>query len=110
MKIEKQKHEKATILALSGRMDAVTSPEFENSFSELIAQGEKSFVVDLSGLEYISSAGLRGILNSAKRVGQVQGKLVFTGLQGSVHEVLKISGFLSILKVSPTAAEALSGM
>ncbi len=107
MTISTKKEPNALVLTVSGRMDAVTAPEFEKSVSELIAQGEKNFLIDLSALEYISSAGLRSILASAKRLKEQNGKLVFSGLQGHVKEVFSISGFHGIFKIHDTEAEGL---
>lgn len=64
-----------------------------------IAQGENAFHFDFRGLEYISSAGLRSLLVAAKQLKAKQGELVFSGLQGPVRDVFKISGFYSIFKV-----------
>jgi len=49
-------------------MDAVTTPEFEQTLGGWIDEGEIRFIVDFTGLDYISSAGLRGILTSVKRL------------------------------------------
>src|ERR1035437_1787008 len=67
MNIAAKKESNALVVTVSGRMDAVTAPEFEKSIAAFIAQGEKAFVINLSGLEYISSAGLRSILHAAHR-------------------------------------------
>ncbi len=110
MNIQTKKEKDTLIITVSGRMDAVTSPEFEKSFAEIVSRGDKAFIIDLCGVDYISSAGLRGILTSVKRVHAVQGKLAFTGIQGQVQEVFKISGFLTMLKVFSTETEALAQM
>jgi len=64
-------------------------------------------VLDLGEVDYISSAGLRVVLMLAKRQKQNAGKLVLCRLQPEVHEVVDISGFLSILTVVPDRATAL---
>ena len=110
MDISEKKEAKALVVAVSGRMDAVTSPEFENKLSGFIAQGEKAFLINLSGLEYISSAGLRTILAAAKRLKEVDGKIVFSGLQGHVKEVFLISGFNGIFPIYESNEEALKGI
>lgn len=86
-------------------MDAVTAPDFESSLSKMIAQGEVKFLVDLSGLEYISSAGLRAILSVAKELKEKEGELIFVGLHDHVQEVFKISGFYSIFRIFRTEDE-----
>ncbi|MDA8162553.1 MAG: STAS domain-containing protein [Desulfobacteraceae bacterium] len=107
MHIAIRKETNALVVSVIGRMDAVTAPEFDKSINELIACGERAFLVNLSGLEYISSAGLRSILAFAKRLKEQDGKLLFSGLQGHVREVFSISGFLGIFKVYDSDVEAL---
>jgi anti-anti-sigma factor len=107
MDIAVKKESNALVVTVSGRMDAVTAPEFEKGIAGFIAQGEKAFVINLSGLEYISSAGLRSILVSARHLKELGGKIIFSGLQGHVKEVFAVSGFLGIFKVCDSDAESL---
>ncbi len=95
------------IISVKGRLDAVTSPEFENQLSEMISKGDALFVLNLSELEYISSAGLRSILATAKKLKQKEGRILFAGLKGPVDEVFKISGFHSIFKIYDSEEAAL---
>ncbi len=96
------------ILELNGRMDATTVSTFENVCKENLDKNFSKILVDMSALEYISSAGLRGILLMEKTSKAKQIPLVFYGLQSMVYEVFKISSFLSILKICTTKEEALS--
>ena len=91
-------------------MDAVTAPEFEKGISGFIEQGEKAFVINLSGLEYISSAGLRSILICARRLKELNGKLIFSGLQGNVKKVFTASNFYEIFKIYDCDAEGLKAV
>jgi anti-sigma B factor antagonist len=97
------------LLTCSGRMDAVTAPRFETASTELLGQGHTAQVADLSGLEYISSAGLRSILAAGKKLKAAGGSLAFCGLSGMVDEVFRVSGFLKLFKVHASEAEALEG-
>jgi anti-anti-sigma factor len=96
------------VLAVKGRMDALSAQQFEDEFARRLAAGEKRFVVDLSGLDYISSAGLRSILTASKRLKAENGDLAFCGLTGIVAQVFTVSGFLKILPVFATREEALT--
>ena len=97
---------KARVIAVSGRLDAQTSPQLEARLQELFTAGEKSLVFDLSGLAYISSAGLRVLLVAAKRLGQ--GRVVLSGLHGTLREIIEISGFHAIFPLAATTKEALA--
>jgi anti-anti-sigma factor len=107
MEIHTRKDKSGTIVSVKGRMDAVTAPEFEKTLSDLISKGEITFLLNFGDLEYISSAGLRSILATAKKLKQTQGKIVLAGLKGPVEEVFKISGFNSIFKIVDSEENAL---
>ena len=107
MKIHATKEGNAIVVSLKGRLDAVASPEFEASLSDWISKGEHNFLLNLTDLDYISSAGLRSILATSKKLKETQGKIFLTGLHGAVEEVFKISGFLSIFRVFASAEAAL---
>jgi len=71
------KQKDCLLITVEGRMDAVTTPEFEQTLGGWIDEGEIRFIVDLAGLDYISSAGLRGILTSVKRLKAMGGGELF---------------------------------
>ena len=107
MKIQAAREGKAIVMSLQGRLDAVSSSEFEASLSDWISKGENNFLLNFTDLEYISSAGLRSILATSKKLKETQGKIFLTGLHGPVEEVFKISGFASIFRVFASAGAAL---
>lgn len=96
------------IVALNGRMDATSVSLFEERCKEQLEKGFSKVLVDMTELEYISSAGLRGILMMEKMSKVKKSVLVFFGLQSMVYDVFKISSFLSILKICNTKEEALN--
>jgi anti-anti-sigma factor len=97
-----------TVIKVQGRLDVITSPEFEQQCSGLLAQGEKSLVADLSGVAYVSSAGLRSVLATAKKLKAVQGKLAVCSLQPMVEQVFSLSGFASFIPICKTVDEAVA--
>ncbi len=101
------KEKNAFIVKISGRMDALTAPEFEKTLGLWIEEGEKCFVVDLGSLEYISSAGLRSILIIAKKLKSLDGKILLAAMEESVNEVFEISGFDSIIPIHDTVQAAI---
>lgn len=110
MEIKTRKEGQKQLVSVNGRVDAVSAPEFEKSLSELIGQGEKILIVNLTQLDYISSAGLRSILSVAKKLKAQNGDIFFTGLKGPVEEVFKISGFYSIFRIFDSEQAALQQM
>lgn len=95
-----------TIAALTGRMDAMTTVEFDRWFNEQRSGGITRLVLNLQGLDYISSAGLRSLLAAAKQLKVHNGVLALCCLGGTVEEVFRISGFLSILPSFPSVEAA----
>lgn len=98
-----------TIVAIAGSLDSTTSPAAQQALDAIVKAGAKKLAVDFSTLDYVSSAGLRVLLGTAKQVKAAGGALRMFGLNQSVREVFEISGFASILPVFPGEAEALGG-
>jgi len=107
MQIFTSKEGKNLVLELKGRLDAVTSTKLEEECKGWIDRGEKAIVMDLGGVDYISSAGLRTILVLARKLNGSGGQIRFCGLKGMVQEVFSISGFTSLFPVFPSVTEAL---
>ncbi len=107
MEIQTRKEKGTAVVSVKGRMDAVTAPDFDKTVIDLISKGEKTFVVNLGGLDYISSAGLRSILALGQKLKEKEGKIVISGLKGPVEEVFKISGFSSMFKIFGSEESAL---
>jgi len=95
-------------LGVSGRLDSTTAKTFEDTILGRIESGDRRLVVDLSQLDYISSAGLRVFALAGKRLKNANGKLVLCGFKKTipyntlnripdpVREVFDTSGFSSI--------------
>lgn len=107
MKIDEQQQETAWIFRIDGRLDSNTAPELENRVALAMNKGARSMVIDFEALGYISSAGLRVILKTAKELKRLDGALVLCAMQDYVREVFEISGFDTFLPIVPTAGEAL---
>lgn len=98
------------IIAVSGRIDATTSKDLETALNDLIDQNNNKIVVDLAGVEYISSVGLRVMLAALKKVRPRQGDVKLASLQPFVREVFEITGFTKLFSIYPNQGEAISKM
>ena len=107
MTIHERKQGNITILQALGRLDSTSAPEMDRCLNTLIGGGARQVVLDLAGLEYVSSAGLRTFLSAAKRMKQAQGKLALANLSAQVQQIFDIAGFESILPVFKTINEAI---
>lgn len=97
MTIEKKIENENVTLLITGRLDTTTAPELEKTLDGIL-DGTKELVFDMTGLEYISSAGLRVILKAQKAM-NTQGSMKLTGVNDSIMEVFDITGFLDILTI-----------
>lgn len=110
MEIQTRAEGGSTILTVTGRLDAVTAPLYEKNVRVLIEGADCHFVVDFAGLDYISSAGLRGLLVTAKLL-KAKGKQVrFAGVTGAIREVFEVSGFESIFQIDESVEAALNAL
>jgi anti-sigma B factor antagonist len=98
-----------SVVHFEGNLDTNTAPEAQDSLDRLGAEGVKKIIVNFQDLDYISSAGLRVLLGTAKKMSASGGNLRICGLNETVNEVFEISGFSMILSVFGTEAEALEG-
>jgi len=98
MIINKEKKENQLTLSLEGRLDTTTTPLLEEVINKDL-EGVTELIYDMKDLEYISSAGLRMLLASQKKMNAVSGSMELINVQDQVREVLEITGFLDILKV-----------
>ena len=95
------------ILSFKGNLDTNTSPQAENEINGLIEAGAQKLLVNFEKLDYISSAGLRVLLSTAKKLKASGGDLKICCLNQTVQEVFDISGFATILSVASSEEEAL---
>lgn len=101
--------ESVTVVRLAGHLDTNTAELAETTFNELIEGGAQKVLVNLADVDFVSSAGLRVLLATAKRLGGPGAKLRISNLNDTVNDVFEIAGFTRILSVFPTEEAALEG-
>ncbi len=97
MEITKKIEDGKMTISVTGRVDTTTAQEFE---SGLKLDGTETLTLDLAGVPYMSSAGLRCLLTAQKTMMAGGGSMTLVGLQTAVKEVLDITGFSSILTIA----------
>ena len=107
MEIIQEKVNDVAIVEIKGRLDVTTASDLEQVFTKLLSENQNKVLVECRELEYISSAGLRVLLNAAKQYNKVSGQIMLAGLSQNVKQVFEISGFTSIFPIYATRAEAL---
>lgn len=109
MEITNEKAGDCYVVSVTGSLDATTAGEFEGQCDTLLSTDEQKVLLDMSKVDYISSAGLRSILVLAKSLKVKGGDLHFCGLLGEVADVFRMSGFTSMFQVFETREQAING-
>ena len=109
MAVQVSKNGEVGIVRISGKLDTQSFPEAQSQLTRLVEEGTRKILVDLKGLVYISSAGLRVLLSTAKLLESNGGEIRICSLNDFVEEVFEISGFSTIFQVFGSEAEAMDG-
>ena len=102
MEIEERTEGTAVVVSLNGRLDGVTAPDLEATITGIVERGDVRVVLECGQIGYISSAGLRALLVSARKCQQGGGKLAISAMQPECLSVMEMSGFLSIIECHET--------
>lgn len=109
MEITTYSQETIKVVNLDGEMNAVTSAEVETRLTQLILGGNRKLIINLSAVDYISSAGLRVFLAANKQMKKMQGEMRICQMNPTVKEVFEISGFHLIFHLYAELNQALDG-
>jgi anti-sigma B factor antagonist len=113
MKLDSRTYADTLVVAPAGRLDHDNCEAFRAGLQPLLDRALASrqrIVVDLSGLEYVSSAGLRCFMLAAKQAGTQGGKIVLAALRPVVAEIFQISRFDMVFELHPSVREALAAL
>ncbi len=97
-----------TVVSINGRVDTMTAGDFENKIMEVLDGGISKMLLDCSGLDYISSSGLRVFLVAQKKMMAAGGALRLCCLKPEIQEIFDISGFSGIFSIFPDMEKAAS--
>jgi anti-sigma B factor antagonist len=113
MQVQSRRFANSVVLQVSGRLDQDTCDAFRTDLMrqvESAARDGGAIVLDLAGLEYVSSAGLRCFMLASRQAKSQQGRIFVAALQPMVHEIFQISHFNLVFQVFPTVKEALGAV
>lgn len=108
VEIKERQEGPVLVLHIAGRLDAVSSPAAEKKVFENIHSGQHLLLINFSEVSYLSSAGMRMLLATAKRLKAISGKMIVCNIPANIMDVLKMSGFDHVLEIAATEEEALS--
>lgn len=98
------------VVVVSGRLDGAASTGFADRVGELASQANPKLLLDFGGVGFVTSAGLRAVLQIVKRVKANGGVFALCSVQEPVREVLDISGFTAMFSIHPTRSDAIAAM
>lgn len=107
MEILLQEQDGCLVLSIAGRLDSIAAPLLQSRFEEVLTPEKTRIVVDMAGVDYISSGGLRVLLIMAKEVGAMGGGIVLAQLHPFVEDILTMSGFHTLIPAAVTREDAL---
>jgi anti-anti-sigma factor len=111
MELAPKRFADAVVVRPAGRVDQSSAEAFQHAlvpYLQRCTPEQDQVILDLSGLEYISSAGLRVLMLAGKQCKAQKGTLVLTGLQPLVREIFEISKFTMVFTITPSLGEALA--
>jgi anti-anti-sigma factor len=108
--VEKKREDDIVVLRVGGRCDPTTVGDLQQCLDQVIEAGATKVILDLAALQYISSAGLRGLLMAAKKLKDRGGALAVCAAQRYVKEVLDIAGFSSIIPTFDDEQQAVAAL
>jgi len=108
VEINISRSENVSLIEASGRIDSMTANEFGTALSSEVNEGQVYLVLDLSGVDYMSSAGLREMVNTLKKVKRASGDLRIAQPSDRVREVLEMAGLDTIFNIYNTQEDALN--
>lgn len=96
------------MIAVTGRLDTVSAPQFDERLAPMLAHPHTHILIDMSGVSYISSAGVRSILQLVKFAAANGGRLAVFSVPQPIMAVLEMAGLPSRLDLYPDRSSAMS--
>lgn len=99
MEITKKSFKHCDLVSVKGRVDSATAPQLSRVLEDIVKSGVFKIVLDMTGLEYMSSAGLRTMLATQRQCKRYnRGALVLAGVPQNIKETLELAGFTDLFK------------
>ena len=109
MKIDVKTAGGLSVVAIQGTIDGNTAPQAQERILPLVA-GDCRLMLEMSALEFMSSAGLRMLLLLYRRVSGCGGRMVLTGLSEEIKDTMELTGFLDFFTTTDTVESGLAAL
>jgi anti-anti-sigma factor len=108
MELHEERVGEVTVVEVQGRVDSTTAPALGERLSALLGAARGRLLIDMSRLEYISSAGFRILLLAAKRADETGSRFVLCGVTGKVRQLFDLGGFLDLFTIVGSREEGVA--
>ena len=99
MELTTQEFKHCDLITIKGRVDSATAPQLAQALETANESGKYKLVVDMAGLEYMSSAGFRALLAAQRNSKKYnRGEVVLVNVPGRIREALELAGFTELFK------------
>ncbi len=111
MEVTTEQFKRCDLVRVTGRIDSNTSPQLSKALESILEQGRFKIVLDMSGVDFISSAGLRVLISTQKTCKKWnRGELVLAGVPQRIKDVMDLAGFVPLFRFYDTAVEAVGSL
>lgn len=107
MQVTTEQFKRCDLVQVTGRVDSKTAPQLGKAFKSITDDDRFKIIFDMSGVEFVSSAGLRVMISVQKTCKRWnRGELVLAGMPAKIHDVMDLAGFVPLFKFYDAAIEA----
>jgi len=107
MEVTTEQFKRCDLVKATGRIDSKTAPQLASAFESITEDNRFKIVFDMSGVEFVSSAGLRVMISVQKTCKRWnRGEVVLAGVSPKIHDVMDLAGFVPLFKFYEEAIEA----
>jgi len=108
LSIETDNRQSVSVVKAKGRVDSETAPELDDALTKLLQENRNQIVLNLQGVDYISSAGLRAVVKAHQAAKKSGGDVRLASISTSVEVILRTVGMMQMLQMYPTEQEAMA--
>lgn len=109
LSFETDTQQNVSIMKVKGRVDSETAPELDNALSKLLNENRNKIVLNLQGVDYMSSAGLRSLVKALKESQKSGGDVRLASVSEPIEVILRTVGMMQMFKLFSTSEEATAG-
>lgn len=111
MEVTSKQFKHCDLIAVKGRVDSATSPKLGEAFDAIANEGRFKIVIDMTGLEYMSSAGFRALIAAQRNCKRYnRGEVVLAAVPENINSALELAGFTTLFRIFPDVTTAVGSI